>query len=174
MNIAKAISIRITKIIKSSRTEFFYEYFLPLISIVSAVICINCLMTLNLNKSNLQNNAGVVTEIRDTYDLTKSRYSRQKENHSIVIGLKNQEKGFVLSEGNEVPYLSLVDQIIVGESINIYTSGYFLSYLQSSNKIYQIEKKGRVLFSLESIKQNSATILWYITFCFVGRNFYLL
>lgn len=159
--IARKIYNYFSKTRELTRTEFFFEFFPPVFSIISLIVLIDSTMTVNLNLADFKNNAGIVTEIRDVFYLEKNRNASTKEEHLLVIGLKKQDEGFKLSGKNGDLYLNLLKQIIVGDSVNIYTRQDFFSHitLNTSNEIYQIEKNGKVMFSLESIKVHSKSLL---------------
>lgn len=144
-----------------SRTEYMLAFCLPMVSILSALLIIDGMITLKLNKADLKKNSGVVTEIRDVLYLTREKHEPNKKTNLLIIGFNNVEDAFKLSDKSEEIYLSLLKQVVVGDSINLYTRQDFFTdfHLKNSNEIYQIEKNGKVLFSLEYIKDNYRRIV---------------
>lgn len=154
---------------------FFHKYILPTLAIFFSWGLVGHILLVSLDKNSLVSNKGNVTSIEVRFEQgTRATYKY----YPLKIGLTNYSEEYRLPDTYKTFFPYLQQEIIVGDSITLYTRNRWQTILGwgRQNDIYQIDKSGQTLFDISEVineKKNQLTLLlvfslilwiWYVIY----------
>jgi len=143
----------IDDLIRLSRFQFACKYVFPSIAFFFSWGALGNFYTLTLSQRDLIANNGQVTSMGVRLESGATQYQQIKY-YPIKISLRNSSKDFRIRDNFKSYFKGIQDNIQYGDTVTVYTRSKFDALISwgEEGDIYQIEKKGVVLFPLAIVK----------------------